>query len=299
MLTLTITNPADLTEAERFAILTFCQIRLDRRNPEKIAGASEPRDSVRAVLREVATGKGEVIHLHGSTGDPTSRGEVRIDPLDDPSVGVLHVPPVPSAMPVATAAAQAPAVDTTRDYASLFGGTPAVPSVPVPLSPVVPAVPSAVSAPPAVSVPPAGGSDVPPAPANPTNALDSAGMPWDHRIHATTKGKNQDGTWRAKRGVDPKLVEDVQEQNKRLMAIAPPPVPPAVPGAPAPDTEGAMTFPDLMEQVIRLINNNKLTIESANAACLPIGVTFLHQLDKRPDLVGQAWSLLQRAAGVA
>ena len=38
------------------------------------------------------------------------------------------------------------------------------------------------------------------------------GFPWDERIHAGTKAKLKDGTWRQKRGVDPALVEQVKAE---------------------------------------------------------------------------------------
>lgn len=36
----------------------------------------------------------------------------------------------------------------------------------------------------------------------PVNGLDSAGLPWDEKIHSATKATNADGTWRRRRGVD-------------------------------------------------------------------------------------------------
>ena len=297
---LIITDPHNLTEQERMAVLTFCGVRVETRDASKIAGTrNEPRDTVREVIAaELAAGTGkraEPISVDDGAGS-VARGEVRIDPLDDPSAGIVPVPPVPGSVPAADAYLEG---ITNRDVnaAAIFGGAPAAPSVPIPPAPAVPAVPSAASAPAAASVPSAGGSDAalpPAAPPNPSNALDSAGMPWDHRIHATTKTKNGDGTWRAKRGVDEKLVADVVEQNKRLMAIAPP----AIPVAPIPPAADGMTFAELMEQVIRLINGGKVSIEAANASCMPIGVTALHQLDKRPDLIPAAWAHIKQAAGV-
>lgn len=40
-------------------------------------------------------------------------------------------------------------------------------------------------------------------------AFDSAGVPWDARIHAATKATIADGTWRTRRGVDKAVVEAV------------------------------------------------------------------------------------------
>lgn len=39
--------------------------------------------------------------------------------------------------------------------------------------------------------------------------LDAAGMPWDERIHSSTRSKLQNGNWKLKRGVDPDLVATV------------------------------------------------------------------------------------------
>lgn len=42
--------------------------------------------------------------------------------------------------------------------------------------------------------------------------VDSRNMPHDERIHASTKAKNADGTWRARRGVSPELVAQVERE---------------------------------------------------------------------------------------
>lgn len=64
--------------------------------------------------------------------------------------------------------------------------------------------------------------------------FDSAGQPWDERIHAGTKGKNADGKWKKKKGVDEALVAQLESANKgatisdkiaraeSVMGIAPP-----------------------------------------------------------------------------
>lgn len=38
---------------------------------------------------------------------------------------------------------------------------------------------------------------------------DSAGMPWDARIHQKKKSKKQDGTWKLQKGIDPAIVQNV------------------------------------------------------------------------------------------
>lgn len=47
--------------------------------------------------------------------------------------------------------------------------------------------------------------------------LDKHGLPWDGRIHAGTKRKNADGSWTAKRGVDPALVVQVEAELRQVM----------------------------------------------------------------------------------
>lgn len=60
-------------------------------------------------------------------------------------------------------------------------------------------------------------------------ATDATGMPWDERIHANTKGQNEDGTWRKKRKVDAALVAAVEAERRGGAVAAPAPVPAPVP----------------------------------------------------------------------
>ncbi len=68
-----------------------------------------------------------------------------------------------------------------------------------------------------------------------TPELDSAGLPWDARIHAGPKRQNADGSWTLKKGVDKELVAQVIEELKGEPAATTPATPaaPAKPGAPA------------------------------------------------------------------
>lgn len=47
--------------------------------------------------------------------------------------------------------------------------------------------------------------------------LDSKGLPWDGRIHAESKGKIADGTWRKKRNLDPALLAQVEGELRQVM----------------------------------------------------------------------------------
>lgn len=47
--------------------------------------------------------------------------------------------------------------------------------------------------------------------------LDAKGLPWDSRIHAESKGKIADGTWRKKRNLDPAMLAQVEAELRQVM----------------------------------------------------------------------------------
>lgn len=109
--------------------------------------------------------------------------------------------------------------------------------------PIAPGANTSTTAPGALAlVPPpgsaAGAPSVPAPPSNPAGGveLDIHGLPWDARIHAGTAGKNQDGSWKRKKGVGDVFYNDTAAELRRVMAIpAPAPVvapPPPVDAAP-------------------------------------------------------------------
>jgi hypothetical protein len=61
-------------------------------------------------------------------------------------------------------------------------------------------------------------------------AFDSAGIPWDERIHSGTKGTNADGTWKRRRNTPDAKFNAVMEELK-ARGVAPTTTPP--PAAPA------------------------------------------------------------------
>ena len=76
-------------------------------------------------------------------------------------------------------------------------------------------------------------------PAGSHSETDAKGLPWDERIHASSKAKTKDGSWRTKRGVDEKFLADVEfELRAKAQAPKSEPVPlplaPPVAAAPAP-----------------------------------------------------------------
>jgi hypothetical protein len=131
---------------------------------------------------------------------------------------------------------------------------------------------------------------------------DKTGLPWDERIHASTKTFNADGTWRKKRGIDVVTISTVEAELRLLMAIPspasvttaaaipPPPGSPAVPAAPAPPA--APDQADLRSQFVALVGRasaaltaGKLTQAEMASACASVGVDSLPKLGIRLDLV--------------
>lgn len=83
-------------------------------------------------------------------------------------------------------------------------------------------------------------SGVTAAPAASGIELDSAGLPYDVRIHSAGKSKIANGTWKLKKSVDKALVDQVNAQNKTLIAT---PLPTAAPDAAASLPTGAGALP--------------------------------------------------------
>lgn len=166
------------------------------------------------------------------------------------------------AAPVAAGATTAPALDP--EIAALvkddgeFQASVAFGAAPPPAGdPVAAAAFGVPPAPLALSTPPIAGAStaapLPPANIAPTTTtpgvassaagvdLDTKGMPWDNRIHAESKGKIADGTWRKKRNLDPALVATVEAELRQVMGAAPAPLAQGVAPAPTPVSVAAST----------------------------------------------------------
>jgi hypothetical protein len=272
-ITIEIADVNALSADGRLALLTLMQIRTNERPAERVA-------------RQVAA----------SPGVPIAADDV-------PSAGQVPVPDhMPEQVPTIRAIADKLAADIAESpsLAVLFGGqaqqpaasTPSVPAIPPVPSAAAPAVPATASpslpVPPAAApVPSAGGSVA--APPAPTNALDKRGLPWDQRIHASTKAKNADGSWRQKRGVDPAEVERVEQSLRELVAIpaVPQPIPPAVPAVPVAQP---LTYQALMAKAIEWTSAvpQQISMPQIFEALQTIGVKMLPDLQHRPDLVQPA-----------
>ena len=208
--------------------------------------------------------------------------------------GSRDIPPSPPAIPLETMQSEDADPDVDVDEAGSV--TAAAPPPPPPRPPSIAAlVPAATPAPPGPAV---------------AAELDTRGLPWDARIHASNRAKSIKGTWKAKRGVDPNLVTAVEEQNKPGNAVTvapaaaatvipaatvpvsstatsapPPPPPPPVPPSPgvpsaaiasvAPSTGIATTpldFRGLMQKIQKATADSKLTADQVNAALAGVGL---------------------------
>lgn len=141
--------------------------------------------------------------------------------------------------------------------------------------------------------------------------LDKDGLPWDDRIHASSRVKVADGTWRKRRGIDEATVATVEAELKALMGLPVPPAPAPVPtpaaaftapavavlpasptpiaAVPAPPppapVDDKQAFVQLIAKASAALNAKTLTQEQLTAAVVAAGVPSLPLLSNRPDLI--------------
>lgn len=132
-----------------------------------------------------------------------------------------------------------------------------------------------------------------PAPTTGTD-VDKNGLPWDGRIHASTKTKLVTGEWKNKRGIDKEFLASVEAELKEVMAIpttevaTPAPAPEAVAETPTPTpapaaTGSITTFPELMTA----ITSSGLDPAIVSGAIQAVGLQSLPLLAARTDLIPQ------------
>lgn len=44
------------------------------------------------------------------------------------------------------------------------------------------------------------------------STLDSRGVPWDERVHSSSKATNKDGSWRTRRGIEPEQLKKIESE---------------------------------------------------------------------------------------
>ena len=131
-----------------------------------------------------------------------------------------------------------------------------------------------------------------PAPAH-TLGLDSAGFPWDPRIHSSNQKTVGDGTWRQKRGIDPAVKAAVEAELKPAGAAPPPPPPSAVMPPPPPPSAvlpppppSALTLVEATNRIVAAMGEKRLSTMDIVNACNALGVEGgLYAMAARPDLL--------------
>lgn len=154
----------------------------------------------------------------------------------------------------------------------------------------------------------------------PTGDLDAAGIPWDERIHASTKTRNKDDTWTRRRNTPDATFDAVMTELKGGAAVPPPPAaaatapPPPPPSAPVPTTPAAPApspvpaapaasstapaapaadyekpatdFPQLMVKVTKAQAAGKITVPVVEGFIALMGVEGkMMELMKHPDIL--------------
>ena len=122
---------------------------------------------------------------------------------------------------------------------------------------------------------------------------DTRGFKWDSRIHARTKTKNQDGTWRYQRGMAQDKIDRIEAEVRQVKATPPaafvPPAPPTAPAVPVAQSEPVAApvddFPALMTLITTGISTQGLKREVVNSLLQKHGIPSLPVAASRPDLI--------------
>lgn len=241
---------------------------------------------------------------------------------------IPEAPPAGPSIAELQAAGALVSLTVPADPAAVFGGA-------QPAAPLAPSTPPAAG--PATVVPPPPMNSAPTTPTpGPVSSdagagsveLDKNGLPWDGRIHASTKRKNADGSWTAKRGVNAGLITQVEAELRAQVAqvpapgvaAAPAPLPiptavpanngltpgsaglpsspvtPAAPGGESPDTaqSAPATFEQLMPRITAAVTAGLMPPTAVGAACAAQGVASVVTLQQSPQFVPLVWAALKQ-----
>lgn len=147
---------------------------------------------------------------------------------------------------------------------------------------------------------------------------DSKGLPWDERIHATTKTKTKKGEWKKRKGVDKATIAKVEEELQssttpaapavaEAPAVATAPAAPAVAPAPAaapsvmdqPIAPPSRDFQGLMQQLSNLNASGSVDANYPNTIVQRINSGFnvtigaVTDIAANPQYVEYAWQCLE------
>lgn len=197
-----------------------------------------------------------------AAGAPPPSGDTPDPAAAFAGANAAPLPPGAIAAPSTVAAEPSP---TAQEPAA---GAPPPPGIQAPAVPPAPPAPGAPSAP------------APPATSAPVVETDKNGLPWNAEIHAGSKAKNQDGTWRYKQKLDPAIKARVEAELKALMSVA------AAPGA-APTGNEKAAYVALIGRASAAMKTGKVTEAEINACVAHWGIARFPLLGNRLDLVAQ------------
>jgi len=206
------------------------------------------------------------------------------------------------------------ALDPVAAFAPSSAAAEAAPTAPVA---TIPPTPPAVSAPALPPAPVVAAPSAPVAQPSPAASVDKNGLPWDERIHTSTKTTNKDGTWRQKRETDPALVAQVEAELRARVGLpaAAPVAPPAPATPPAPPSAASVfatgvaaaveagapaapnTFGELMLWVTPKMTAGKLDNAGLQGVLTAHGVASLPALIAAPDKVPAIYQHLAAMLG--
>lgn len=125
--------------------------------------------------------------------------------------------------------------------------------------------------------------------------VDITGIPWDRRIHSSSKILTKDNRWKRVRGVveqtandlEEKLRSDMQTASKKSNIPAPPPTIPAPP-------EPVLSFVSVMKKITHHLHvTKKLTQTTVLDIIRSVGLNDMTSLQQRPDLLPEVDSQLE------
>lgn len=154
------------------------------------------------------------------------------------------------------------------------------------------------------------------------SGVDSAGLPWDERIHSSSRATTQDGTWRYRKGVSEDTKRAVEAELKGQPASPPVPAPapaPVAPVAPQPPsstapaaptppsappvspatapTTGLPPFPAFMSRMMPYTRDGKTSLARIGELAASLGVASLPSLAGAPELIPSLEALVMAEVG--
>lgn len=109
------------------------------------------------------------------------------------------------------------------------------------------------------------------APPPPVGEVDATGMPWDARIHASTKTKTVKNTWKYKKGAKD-LIASVEAELRGILPAAA-------------DTTSSISPDELATQITTMVATDKVPYESVMAILAANGITVMADVRNHGDAV--------------